>query len=88
MSKIKRSLPEDFDVTDPRDTGNYGEVAVVDINDPAIQDELKLVFAIRDIEGGIDALEQHNIIIGVNPDEIRAYADRLVDIALKIEKPF
>ncbi len=82
MSLTKRALPEDIDVTDPRDTGNYGETELPDEN------ELSIGWGMFDMNSTITRLEQHSVLLGVNPDELRAYADRLVDLALKIEKPF
>lgn len=88
MGAYKNSLPEDIDITDPRDTGEYGEPQ--DAPEPD-EDELKLGWAMHNIDGDIAHLEElvkrHQIPLD-DADKIRAYADRLTDVAVKVEVPF
>lgn len=52
MSKTKRSLPEDIDVTDPRDTGYDGQPSV-----PALTDADATDMAIANLFSAVDNVE-------------------------------
>ncbi len=80
MSNIKRSLAEDIDLTDEREP-LYG----LELPD---ENELSIGWGMFDMENTISRLEQHDLLIGVDADELRAYAVRLNELAAKIEKPF
>lgn len=76
MSKIKRSLPEDIDITNP-DEPDF-------ITDD--REEMEVGFVAFGIDTGIGTLEKTSVRL--EPDELRGYASRLQDLAARIEKPF
>lgn len=77
MSKIKRSLPEDFSVLDGTELDG-----TPDIND--VPDDLMLVMCIgSDINELRDRLTDSRLA-----DQLRSYATSLYEMAEKVEKPF
>lgn len=84
MSMTKRALPEDIDITDPRDPGVYpGEE-----NAEPTEAELLVGHTMHDLDSCISRVEADPNAFTGEADALRAYADRLVDVALKIDKPF
>lgn len=86
MGKLKQSLIDTplEDQTDPRDPGVYpGEETA----EPT-EAELLCGWTMFDLNGLVSRMEQNPNAFTGEADHIRAYADRLVDVALKIEKPF
>lgn len=87
MSKIGQSIIDTplEDQTDPRDPGASPEQEAYEAK-KAEEREIGLGHLMHGIDSSISHLEKDNM--GANPDELRAYADRLQDLAAKIEKPF
>jgi len=74
MSLTKRALPEDVDVTDPRDTGNYGQV-----EEPSASD-----WAISELYNAVGTLEKHGATgYVVELKEIRTRLQTVIDNTLK-----
>lgn len=68
MSKIKRALPEDFDVTDPRDTG------FVDV-------EMQVSMALWDITKSIALLQKYPDEAYESRDELITHATALTALS-------
>lgn len=74
MSLTKRALPEDIDLTDPRDTGNYGQP-----EEPTASD-----WAISELYNAVGTLEKKGAIgYVVELKEIRARLQTVIDNAVK-----
>lgn len=78
MSKIKVMLDEDVDVTDPRDTGNYGE--------PESTEPSQADWSISELNTALDRLEKCNAHGYVS--ELITVKLRLNRLIQKLEKPF
>lgn len=80
MSKIKSTLPEDFDVTDPRD--NSGALGLKD--EPTIID-----FALKDLWSATKSLEQNASQVALGDlEEIYEAIKTLKSVAKATESPF
>lgn len=77
MSKIKRSLPEDIDVTDPRDTGNYGEPDVF------VDAERAVSYSLWEITKAIAVLEKYPKEAYESRKELIAHATALTKLSEK-----
>lgn len=88
MSKIGQSIIDTplEDQSDPNEPSTYGADHEAYEAKKAEEREIGLGHLMHDIDSSISHLEKDNM--GANPDELRAYADRLQDLAAKIEKPF
>lgn len=75
MSMTKRALPEDIDVTDPRDSGAYGT------EEPTASD-----WAMAEINNALITLEKKGAIGYVA--ELKEYRARLQDIIDRAVQPF
>lgn len=74
MSLTKRALAENVDVTDPRDTGNYGQP-----DEPTAQD-----WAIAGLFNEISSLEKHGGVgYVVELKEARQRLQKVIDNAVK-----
>ena len=80
MSKTKRALPEDIDITDPRDTGNYGEVDSPSDTDMSMAG---LFSALSTVEQRASIGELFGYL-----DELRAIRERVDDLIREAERPF
>ena len=79
MSKIKRTLPEDFDATDPRDLSS-----TIQTNDePSLVD-----WAIQDLIRAVAVLEDNSIECYAYFEELNNLAKRLNKVAQEADKPF
>lgn len=76
MSLTKRALAEDIDITDPRDTGNYGEV-----EEPTASD-----WAMAEINNALITLEKEGAIGYVS--ELKEYRARIQTVIDNTLKPF
>ena len=76
MSLTKRSLPVDVDVTDPRDTGNYGEP-----DEPTASD-----WAMAELNNAIITLEKNGATGYIS--EVKEYRERLQEVIKNTLKPF
>jgi hypothetical protein len=77
MSKTKRSLPEDVDITDPKDVGD---------NQPMSAEPTQVDYAMNELYRSIYILER-NSLVGY-ADELDALMVRLADVYEKARKPF
>jgi len=79
MSNIKRSLPEDFDVTDPKD-----QSGAVMVGEPTVAD-----FALKDLWFAVKAIEKNANKLGLGDLEELYHAKKTLDRVIKsIEIPF
>lgn len=76
MSLTKRALAEDVDVTDPRDTGNYGEP-----DEPTASD-----WAMAELNNALITLEKEGATGYVT--ELKEYRARLQTVIDNTLKPF
>ena len=76
MSLTKRSLPVDVDVTDVRDTGNYGEP-----DEPTASD-----WAISELFNAVGTLEKHGAAGYIT--DLKSIRRRLQDVIDNTLKPF
>lgn len=79
MGKLKNSLPEDIDITDPRDPGEYpGEVT-----EPSDVD-----WAVVEINRSLAILESTPASTTPFAAELDIYANRLANVAQEASVPF
>lgn len=79
MSLTKRALPEDVDVTDPRDTGHYGE--------PEALEPDHVGFLLWELERTTKGLEEHAKTITVGDlQTLASSVERLQGIVKHVTK--